>query len=190
MVLGIYDNWADVIFNKLYKVRVPLLSTYSEEELDIVGIPFNVIDGDNHDAHELTTIVMIPIVSMVEKYNNGFSVAVVEPRDMDQIYDVITNHLLAWRNHRATSLNQTALPAEDLVLLDKFAQEIFGNNKKTIIKTNVIATKAFGGNFSDLLMRNNKRIQPEIDYDKVERESMAPKIKREAKYDLNSLLMH
>jgi len=189
VVLDIYEHWADVIFNKLYRVTVPVLATYSQDELDIVGIPLNVIDDVKHDSHEQRVEVMIPIVDMVEKFNNGFRVAVINSEDVDEIYDVINKHLSAWRDHSVVSLNQTAMPTEDLILLDKFASEIFSLNKRTIVDKTVVRAPAFSGNFNALMMRENPIVKQEIDYDSVERESIAPKNRRKSKYDLNTLLM-
>jgi len=191
MIFGIYDNWADVIFNKLYDAYVPIISTYSEDELDIVGVPLNIIDDERHNSFNEKVLVKITIVDMIEKFNKGFAVSVAKQSDVEQIYDVIQKHLIAWRDYGVKSLNQASLPRDDLILMDKFANEIFNINKRTIIQKDISKPKSFSNDFRSLMMSEIvvNKTEPEIEYDEIERQSIAPKKIRESKYDLNSLLM-
>lgn len=189
MVIGIYNNYAEVIFKKVYKARVPIISTYSEHELDVVGIPMNVIGDSNKNSYNELVLTMITINDMVEKYNNGFNINIIEEKDMKEIYHVIQKHLEAWQAFKVHSLNQTAIPVDDLILLDKFASEIFTLNKRSIVKDDIINKPSFTNDFSSMLMGKKQPTVQDIDYDTIERTSIAPEPKREGKYDLNTLLM-
>lgn len=188
-----YKNNADVIFHKLFLARVPILSTFSEEEIEITGIPMhqNMEDEKKTESMLNTTTVMITINDMVEKYKNGFKISIVNYEDMSFIYDVIQDHLLAWRNRRITSLNSTSTNVDnDLIDLDSFANEIFGIHKVKIVNDNMIVKPAFTNSLADILMSPTtpKKEINVIDYDEVTRTELAPERVRKEKYDLNSLL--
>lgn len=188
-----YKNNADVIFHKLFLARVPILSTFSEEEIEITGIPMhqNMEDEKKTESMLNTTTVMITINDMVEKYKNGFKISIVNYEDMSFIYDVIQDHLLAWRNRRITSLNSTSTNVDnDLIDLDSFANEIFGIHKVKIVNDNMIVKPAFTNSLADMLMSPTtpKKEINVIDYDEVTRTELAPERVRKEKYDLNSLL--
>lgn len=188
-----YKNNADVIFHKLFLARVPILFTFSEEEIEITGIPMhqNMEDEKKTESMLNTTTVMITINDMVEKYKNGFKISIVNYEDMSFIYDVIQDHLLAWRNRRITSLNSTSTNVDnDLIDLDSFANEIFGIHKVKIVNDNMIVKPAFTNSLADILMSPTtpKKEINVIDYDEVTRTELAPERVRKEKYDLNSLL--
>lgn len=188
-----YKNNADVIFHKLFLARVPILSTFSEEEIEITGIPMHQDMEDEKKTESMlnTTTVMITINDMVEKYKNGFKISIVNYEDMSFIYDVIQDHLLAWRNRRITSLNSTSTNVDnDLIDLDSFANEIFGIHKVKIVNDNMIVKPAFTNSLADILMSPTtpKKEINVIDYDEVTRTELAPERVRKEKYDLNSLL--
>ena len=188
-----YKNNADVIFHKLFLARVPILSTFSEEEIEITGIPMhqNMEDEKKTESMLNTTTVMITINDMVEKYKNGFKISIVNYEDMSFIYAVIQDHLLAWRNRRITSLNSTSTNVDnDLIDLDSFANEIFGIHKVKIVNDNMIVKPTFTNSLADILMSPTtpKKEINVIDYDEVTRTELAPERVRKEKYDLNSLL--
>lgn len=188
-----YKNNADVIFHKLFLARVPILATFSEEEIEITGIPMhqNMEDEKKTESMLNTTTVMITINDMVEKYKNGFKISIVNYEDMSFIYAVIQDHLLAWRNRRITSLNSTSTNVDnDLIDLDSFANEIFGIHKVKIVNDNMIVKPAFTNSLADILMSPTtpKKEINVIDYDEVTRTELAPERVRKEKYDLNSLL--
>ena len=188
-----YKNNADVIFHKLFLARVPILSTFSEEEIEITGIPMHQDMEDEKKTESMlnTTTVMITINDMVEKYKNGFKISIVNYEDMSFIYAIIQDHLLAWRNRRITSLNSTSTNVDnDLIDLDSFANEIFGIHKVTIVNDKMIVKPAFTNSLADILLSPTtpKKEINVIDYDEVTRTELAPERVRKEKYDLNSLL--
>ena len=187
-MLGIYDNYAELIFKKLYNVRVPVLSTYTNAELDVVGIPMNVIDGSRKNNMAELVEVMIPISDMIEKYKNGFKITVVKPDDVIHIFNVIQKHLLAWKNQNRYSVNQELGPNDDLVIMDKLANEIFNGNKITIVKDSEVEDTGWSLDFRSKLMSPVKEEKPEIIYAEVDRESLAPEVEYKGKYNLNDLL--
>ena len=188
-----YKNNADVIFHKLFLARVPILSTYSEEEIEITGIPMHQNNETDKRTESMldTTTVMITINDMVEKYKNGFKISLVNYDDMSFVYNVIQDHLLAWKNRRITSLNKTSSNVdEDLIFLDSFANEIFDIHKVKIIDENMTVKPAFTNNLANILMSPTtpKKEVGIINYDEVTRTELAPERVRKEKYDLNSLL--
>jgi len=184
-----YANYADLIFHKLYHVRIPVLATYSDAELDLIGIPMNVIDGANKDVSAELTDAMLPISRLAELYNNGFKITLIDNRDINEIYNAIDKHLQTWQGKQMFSLNVGTGPVDDLKILDKFANEMFSNNKVTIVDELTNAPNAYTNAFSKMLMSPVEEVAPnKIIYADVKRESLSPKIKRKEKYDLNNLL--
>lgn len=192
MDIGIYKNYADVIFNQRFLVNVPVLATYSEEEMDILGVPMHIENDETKFKAEFDmTTAMITINDMINIYNNGFPIRLLNNDDVLYIYNVIQNHLLAWKNRGVNSLNKVYLDIDDdLITLDKFANEIFGLHKIDIVNSNMIVKPTFENSLFDILMspttpRKNLNV---INYDEVTRTELAPKKIRSEKYDLNSLL--
>lgn len=186
-----YKNNADDIFHKRFLARVPILSTYTEEEIEITGIPMHQNDDKRNNSMLDTTTVMITINDMVEKHKNGFKISLVNYDDVIFIYNVIQDHLLAWRNRAITSLNKVHEDIDDdLINLDKFANEIFNIHKVNIVDTSMIVKPAFTSNLVDLFMSPTipKKEIGVINYEEVTRTELAPERVRKEKYDLNSLL--
>jgi hypothetical protein len=186
-----YKNNADVIFHKVFLARVPILSTYREDEIEITGIPMHQNDDKRTNSMLDLTTVMITINDMVEKHKNGFKISLVNYEDVIFIYNVIQDHLLAWRNRGMTSLNKVYNNIDDdLINLDKFANEIFNIHKVNIIDVSMVVKPAFTSSLADLFMSPTtpKKEVGVINYDEVTRTELAPEKVRKEKYDLNSLL--
>lgn len=121
-----YDLW----FVR-YDITVPYIQTKSLDDLTENGLPTS---GDAHFDHAMQWEPIrksIPIHQMVDLWAGGASVKLVNHSDAPKIYHAITKHLLAWKEHIATSYNPNSPPYEDLLMLDQFAGTIYSNAKFT-----------------------------------------------------------
>lgn len=188
---------ADIIFKKLYRVRVPTLATYTESELEVLGIPVDIdADGKEHDGSMEMRVVEMSIARLLEIYENGFPIRVINNNDVHEIYHVIQEHIGAFNNFVRRSPNQARIvPYEDLERLDNFANEIFGNNKRRLVNAEMVKPdNGFDTGLGDMMMRSDGKIagkvkpSDEIDYDSIEHQSQVPKPTQQRKYALGNLL--
>lgn len=123
-----------LIWDNLYRVRVPQLALRSEEELRCFGMRITGDPGiDNAMANQLTDI-MIPIVKMVEYHSTGVSVRIVNQADVKTIYDDIQKHIEGWAANIQNNFNIGNVPHDDLLKMNEFAQAIFGHAKVHYLK--------------------------------------------------------
>lgn len=117
------------IFFELYLCRIPYIQMLSVEELNTFGMPISGHrESDYGTANEMRQ-VMIPISRMAEYYDRGSQISLVKYEDAKRVYKRITDHLVAWKEHLANSLNIGEAPIEDLKLLDRLANAVYDHAK-------------------------------------------------------------
>ena len=117
------------IFFELYLCRIPYIQMKSVEELEQFGIPMSGHrESDYGTTNELRQI-MIPISRMAEYYDRGCRISLVKYEDAKRVYQRITDHLVAWKEHLANSLNIGDAPIDDLKLLDRLANAVYDHAK-------------------------------------------------------------
>jgi hypothetical protein len=67
--------------------------------------------------------------SMMHYWDQGITIGVVNEKDTKRIYEMIANHLDAWRHHLTTDLNNRGAPLDELIKLDKFASVVYAHAK-------------------------------------------------------------
>lgn len=114
-----------LIWENLYEASVPYVETISAEDLKRRGLPtVGNRDLDRQMNNDLVNVV-ITIDAMVEYFRRGVTVRLRNGADAKQIYDIVNNYLLAWKEQIETCINVGNVPSEDLMLLDRFAEMIF-----------------------------------------------------------------
>lgn len=119
-----YALWFD-----RYQCRVPYIQTLSIEELSENGLPTS---GDIHHDHAMQwepRLISLPIHRIAELWNEGANISLVKRTDAPKIFDAISKHLHAWKDHIANSYHPSAPPYDDLLLLDQFANVIYEHAK-------------------------------------------------------------
>jgi hypothetical protein len=113
------------IWEYLFMARVPLLQSMSVEQMRKTGVRVsgNKVDDNNIKNEWLTTY--IPISKMVEYYQEGVSVRIVNPSDLPVMYKFISEHLSAWKEQLEYGLNIGNAPIDDLVAMDSFATSVY-----------------------------------------------------------------
>lgn len=178
----------DIIFNRLFKVKVPVLATYTEMDMELVGLPasYDAKAGlQNQSVTELND-VYLTINDMLEIYKKGFDILVDKQEDVDTIYKSINDHLLMWAKYGSHGPNRIVIPEEDLSDLDRFAAEIFNNNKIEIVNGTIHKVQPFGGQMGiKLIELNGPKVNNTINYDEMERASLFESKNKDV--DLNNL---
>lgn len=113
------------IWENLYAVKVPYIATLSEERLRTSGVLSTGNKLLDASVQKGSVRVMITINDIVEYFRKGVSVTFAQPADTREIYDIVNNYLLAWRQHADNGINMGNVPVEDLLLLDNFAEMIW-----------------------------------------------------------------
>lgn len=130
--------------DKLFLVRVPIVATYTDEEIDLLGLPVSINHYQNYGSNygmcnyqaykELTT-VMLPLTKIIDIYCNGHQIAVVNRSDIPIIYEILEKYLLGVTAVKQFSLNHAMIQEDRMEDIERFAQEMFGINKATIAKS-------------------------------------------------------
>jgi len=113
------------IWGWYYKIKAPALSSRTIEDVKRRGVLLTgnrKLDAELVDAFELQNKT---IDQMVEYYRRGVPFSIVKVDDTKAIYDVVQEHLLAWKEALATMFNVRNAPLDDLVLMDQFATDIY-----------------------------------------------------------------
>lgn len=112
-----------------YECRVPFIQTLNIDELVEHGLPTS---GDPHHDHAMQwepRYLSLPIHRMAELWSNGANISLVKQADAPKIYQAISAHLHAWKDHIAQSYHPAKPPYDDLLVLDQFANIIYEHAK-------------------------------------------------------------
>lgn len=129
---------------QLFLVRVPIVATYTDEEISLLGLPINVDHGFDYgstggrydyNAYKELTTVMLPLTKIVDIYCSGHKIAVVNQSDIPIIYEILEKYLMGVTTVKNYSLNHAMIQEDRLDDIERFAQEMFGLNKGVIAKS-------------------------------------------------------
>lgn len=130
--------------NKLFLVRVPIVATHTDAEIELLGLPVSINHYQNYGSNygmcnyqaykELTT-VMLPLTRIIDIYCNGHKIVVVNKSDIPIIYDILEKYLLGVTAVKQFSLNHALIEEDRMDDIERFAQEMFGINKAVIAKS-------------------------------------------------------
>lgn len=183
---------------KLYRVRVPVIATYSDVEQSIFGMPVTTITplSEDEDSSELRndkvfgdmTNIYANLDTMIEMYSAGYPIRIINRSDSTEIFKTLENYLSGKYVDTSTSINKlNNTPDVRLDQIDRFVSEIFGYNKTTIVRSTMNAKSGFNLGFtpmgspvsrhldSNVTGRYDKDIykanSPELDMSKIVRTS-------------------
>lgn len=118
-----------LIWDYRYQCRVPAMDLITETEMQLCG--HYTTGNSDIDKMMMTDYrnVWLNIDQMVEFYRNDVVVRVYSDNDIKLIYDSISAHLLAWVDRVKHGINVNTAPFGDLILMDRFASEIYEKAK-------------------------------------------------------------
>lgn len=131
---------------KLYRVRIPTIATYSEAELDLYGIPNSYKNGVpiKNDHLEMST-VELPIARLIDVYENGYPIKIVDEKDSVEIYNSLEQYIKDWSADLRTSPNMRYAKVDNdyLLLIERFISEIFDHNRTKVLKEVLKANQGY-----------------------------------------------
>jgi len=117
------------IWEFYYKVKIPYLQSRTETEMKLYGIRLSDVKELDNSVHQEWMTTMLTIAQMLEYYEKGCPVKVVNYNDTKSIYEAISNHIHYWRNKLERGINIGDAPIDDLILMDQFANTVYEHAK-------------------------------------------------------------
>jgi len=135
--------------DNVFKVRVPIIATYTEQEIELYGVPLdsnNTNGKTDKESYQNMTIVMINLDRIINIYIQGYPIYLVDQTKRDIMFKILEEYIYVNNNDVRTSLNQNIVKDERLYEIDKFVNEMFGNNKESIVKGMVSQSNGYAIN--------------------------------------------
>lgn len=122
----------------LYTVSVPVLSTYSQMEIEIYGLPVghNFVNGEikkNTEGYQDMVTVQINLKKIIKTYMEGYPINIISEDDMKEVFTKLTEILNFYNNNtrkiNALRYNKSPITKEELIAIDSLCEDIWENNK-------------------------------------------------------------
>lgn len=117
-----------------FMCSIPELQSRSVNHIKIFGTPTT---GDKSIDSELSKqwlTTFLSINEMVEYHKQGISIRIKNKKDVASMYDYISRYLQAWKSYLNEGLNIGGSPIDDLVAMDRFANEVYEHAKYQFTK--------------------------------------------------------
>ncbi|WP_144106597.1 hypothetical protein [Paraburkholderia sp. BCC1886] len=136
------------IFHQLFNCRVQRIATISVNEMRDFGTPTSGETEYDKQMQNERIDRMLTIAQMVKYWKEGVTIGVTNEKDTKQIYQLITDHLVAWKNRLAEELVIRNAPLDELTDLDRFANTVYSHAKYQFteeIVESILHRKMMGG---------------------------------------------
>lgn len=134
----------DEMPNDSYLVVVPTIMTYTAAEIELIGIPAEMIDGvHNKKQYSETTKCVLPLKRILEIYSYGFKISVVNSEDITTIYNVLSDYATRVTTNSLRTLNREPIDVAEIEMIDNFLAEVFDLNRHSIVKNNAPSKSGF-----------------------------------------------
>lgn len=154
--------------NKLYAVTVPTIVTYSQEELELYGLPMTVVNNETlqRDYNTSYTHVCLPLDRIIDIFNMGFSITLRNPNDVVEIYNTLENYLHDIDHTVRTSINRPKFKEDRLQDIDRFLTTMFELNKHKITTSTITLKNGYSLGLDNPLGYgiNNEENKPEVNF--------------------------
>jgi hypothetical protein len=117
---------AHLIWDRLYNAYIPDAATQDTEFTRKFGVRLSGDRKIDADIGKYTTHVMIPIIKIVEYFDDGIPVQIPNRDDMLEMNDSITKYLEEWKHAMKYDIHLTQIPKPLLASLDKFCKYVYG----------------------------------------------------------------
>lgn len=165
MSTGINASYDDIIakgtpiWENIYPVKTTVGSTYSDEYLKNAWMPTTGNKKKDEQMLKEHIDVYLTIDAIVERYRVGTVVIFKDNKHAKEIYEIVCAYLQVWSNVIQNSYNSVDAPIDDLLLLDRFAGDLFAqsqifNGLQTTLSLggigDILKQFIFGGNANKL----------------------------------------
>ena len=127
------DN-SGLLWERLFKARVPYLQSRTIEDLKNTGVVLSGIPEIDQDIPNQWVTSYMSIATMTGYYKEHVPVRVALYEDCKTIYELIVMHITNWRHFVDNAINIGNAPFEELIDLDDFASIVYDKAKYTISK--------------------------------------------------------
>ncbi len=143
--MSFHSVYADRIWKDLYSVYVPDFVTMNRDYIRKFGVP----SSGNKDIDKMmatnTTFVKIPIIKILEYFENGVEVQIPSRPDMINIHKHIEDYLSEWREHIKYDINLNRMEHKTLLLgLERLSKLIYDKAYPKEVVTSPLSPQAFG----------------------------------------------
>lgn len=141
--MAFYSQHAPRIWDDLYTAMIPDQVTLNSSYVRVFGTyTSGNAEVDRMMESNLTT-VKIPIILMLEHFNNGITVQIPSRDDMLEIHRNVEKYLGEWRHHIHNAINSDLAENKDLVMgLEKFSKLIYGKAvAKEVVSSPMLRTQ-------------------------------------------------
>lgn len=124
---------------KLFRVKVPTLATLTAIDYHF-GIRLNhYVDefgraGNDKNKNQEWSTVLLNLERIIEIYEEGFPVHMLNMDDLMIVYEELDNYVKSMGSLVKNSPNGQALFDKRIYVIEKFVNEMFGNNKGSILR--------------------------------------------------------
>lgn len=135
----------------LFKVRVPVLATYTEYELDNFGIPLtHDLNNDKSSINSVMdmTTVYLPITRLIDIYSNGYTIMLIEIDKLPFFYNTLSDYLYLIKNNINVGINRKNIMDDRVDYINNFAKEVYENNKRFIDRSVIKELDGFSIGFN------------------------------------------
>lgn len=151
----------DIDYRKLPKsffdVQVATKYTYTDVEFELMGTPVDEDMGMNGEDSKIMTVkdklvwVKLTPEKIFDIYNQGGSIKMRNKDEAMRLYNIYKKFYSDWINQNNQTLNvDNNLPKTQLIMLERFMEEIYEYNGVSIVKNSIQRTSAFGINVNRL----------------------------------------
>jgi len=142
----------------LFTVIVPMVSTYSDLEMDIMGVPLQETSSGKRTACDDTmTRVMLPLTRIIDIYRTGAPIKLVNVNEVPTIFKILEDYL---HESNSTTMEFNIMSHEDNrdVDIDRFASEMFDLNRVDIVNETLNKKSGFDIGIPKLHINNRPKV--------------------------------
>lgn len=143
--MAFHSDFAPKIWEDLYNAYVPDFVTMDREYIRRFGVP----SSGNRDVDKMmsnsSSFVKIPIIKILEHFENGIDVQIPSRADLIAIHKAIEKYLEEWRQHLKYDINLDRTANKALVLgLEKLSKLIFDKAHPREVMDDILIGKKIG----------------------------------------------
>lgn len=139
------SKYASLIWDKIYSVYIPDYLTLNADYIKIFGTHVTGDKGIDNMLSTALTHVMIPVIQIVEYFDNGIEIQIPSREDMLQIYKDIELYLGEWKYYVQHDINLDVREYKELLTsLEKLSKHIYDKAKPNELITNLFAKNNLG----------------------------------------------
>ncbi len=119
------EKTGSLIWERLFLTSMCYKDTLSVEHIRLFGMPTVGDTTIDNDIHNQVVDRYLTINQMVDYFKKGIQVSIKIHPETEDIYNIISAYLFAWKRYLDNGINIGGAPIEDLIALDRFASSVY-----------------------------------------------------------------